>query len=252
MDEKRRRIHMLDELRGFAIVCMVFHHTFLDIGDVLGLEWGYRAFDFLCNFQPFFWAIFIVISGMCTRLSRNAVKRGALVFACGMAVTVFTAVILPIFKITGAEIFFGILHCLGICMIVTGLLLKVFDKIDYRVGAIVSLAIFFFLYGIDNGTLAFGLIQAPSELYKTNLFAWLGFHTAGFYSADYFPVLPWIFMFFSGAFFGKLAKENLLPQAMYVKRSKFLSFMGKNSLWVYMAHQPILYGILLLISLVIA
>lgn len=73
---KRKRIYMLDELRGFAILCMILHHTFLDIGDVLGFSWGYKVFDALCTVQPLFWAVFIIISGICSRLSRNTIKRG--------------------------------------------------------------------------------------------------------------------------------------------------------------------------------
>lgn len=36
----RPRIYLLDELRGFAILCMVVHHAFLDVGDVLQLCLG--------------------------------------------------------------------------------------------------------------------------------------------------------------------------------------------------------------------
>ena len=45
----RPRIYLLDELRGFAILCMVVHHAFfLDVGDVLQLSWGYRGVLTLC------------------------------------------------------------------------------------------------------------------------------------------------------------------------------------------------------------
>lgn len=153
MAEKRKRIHMLDEIRGFAILCMIVHHVFLDVGDVLGLEWGYTVFDALCTVQPIFWAIFIVISGMCTRLSRNASKRGLLVFGCALVITFVTAVLMPLFNFYGAQIYFGILHCLGICMIITGLLMPLIKKIDYRVGAVISALLFLFFYGIENRTL---------------------------------------------------------------------------------------------------
>ena len=73
----RPRIYLLDELRGFAILCMVVHHAFLDVGDVLQLSWGYRVFDALCTVQPIFWGLFILISGICSRLSRNPGRRGA-------------------------------------------------------------------------------------------------------------------------------------------------------------------------------
>ena len=40
MKEGQRRIYLLDELRGFAIICMVIHHTFYDIGFVLHYDIG--------------------------------------------------------------------------------------------------------------------------------------------------------------------------------------------------------------------
>ncbi|MGN1201714.1 MAG: heparan-alpha-glucosaminide N-acetyltransferase domain-containing protein [Eubacterium sp.] len=252
MIENKRRIHMLDEIRGFAIICMIFHHAFLDIGDVLGLSWGYKVFDALCIVQPIFWGIFIIISGMCSRLSRNTVKRGVIVLVCGGIVTLFTAVIMPLIGFTGAEIYFGILHCLGACMIITGLLMPLFKKIDYRIGAAISLLLYFVFNGIEGGTLCFGTISLPESWYQYNITAPLGFHNGSFYSADYFPVLPWLFMFFFGSFIGKIAADENLPEIMYVKHCKFLSFVGKNSLWVYLAHQPVLYAILFIIAVFIS
>jgi uncharacterized membrane protein len=250
--EKRKRIHMLDEIRGFAIICMIVHHIFLDVGDVLNLDWGYSVFDALCTVQPVFWAIFIIISGMCTRLSRNATKRGALVFGCAMVVTIVTALIMPLLGFYGAEIYFGILHCLGICMIITGLLMPVIKKIDYRIGAVIAMLLFIFFYGIESGTLCFGLINLPDSMYQYNFTAPIGLHNINFYSADYFPIIPWIFMFLFGAFVGKVASDEKLPQCMYKRHSKILSFVGKNSLWVYLAHQPVIYLIMIIISLFIS
>ncbi len=252
MLENKKRIHTLDELRGFAILCMIVHHTFLDIGDVLGLNWGYTVFDKLCIIQPLFWAIFIIISGMCSRLSRSTLKRGFIVLICAGIITLVTALIMPLMGFINTEIYFGILHCLGSCMIITGLLMPLFRKIDYRIGAVISVLLFFFFYSIESGALLFGLIKLPLELYKSNLLAPLGLHNSSFYSADYFPLLPWIFIFFFGCFIGKIAEEEKLPKGMYIKRSKFLSCIGKNSLWIYLAHQPVIYGIMLLISLIIS
>ncbi|MCH5320139.1 MAG: DUF1624 domain-containing protein [Eubacterium sp.] len=252
MIENKKRIHMLDEIRGFAIICMIFHHAFLDVGDVLGLGWGYKVFDALCIVQPIFWAAFIIISGMCSRLSRNSVKRGIIVLVCGGVITLVTALIMPLLGFAGAEIYFGILHCLGICMIITGLLMPLIKKLDYRIGALISLIMFLFLYGIEGGKLCFGLINLPEGIYQYNFLAPLGFHNKSFHSADYFPILPWIFMFFFGSFVGKIAVDEKLPEAMYKKHSKFLSFVGRNSLWVYIAHQPILYAILFIAAVLIS
>lgn len=249
---KRKRIYFLDELRGFAILCMIVHHAFLDVGDVLGLTWGYRIFDALCTVQPAFWAIFIIISGICSRLSRNTIKRGFVVLGAGLIITLFTAVIMPLFGFTGSKIYFGILHCLGSCMIITGLLMPVISKINYKLGAVISAFLFIFTYGINTGTMLFTLIKLPASWYQYDFLAPLCVYSKNFKSADYFSIIPWLFLFLFGAFIGKLAKNENLPKFMYKQRSKFLCTVGKNSLWVYILHQPAIYLIMLIIAFIIA
>ena len=251
MKEKTRRIELLDELRGFAISAMLVHHAFLDIGFVLGLDWGYDIFNKLCILQPVFWSIFIIISGICSRLSRNALKRGLIVFCAGLLVTLVTAVIMPKMGITGAEIYFGILSCLGSCMIITGLLMPLIEKTNAIIGMIISAVLFAVFYSVSAGSLCFGLIKLPGILYKTNWLMPLGMFSASFESADYFAIFPWLFMFLFGAFLGKYAKDGAFPEFTYRKHSKVLSFIGKNSLWFYLAHQPVIYGILYLAAHII-
>lgn len=245
--EKSKRIELLDELRGFAIIAMIIHHTFLDIGYVLGFEWGYTAFDKLTVLQPVFWAIFIVISGICSRLSRNTVKRGFIVLGAGLAVTLVTAVIMPLLNMEGNEIYFGILHCLGSCMIITGLIMPLIEKYSAVLGMIISTVLFTIFYSVSSGSLLFGLIKLPAALYKTNYLAPLGFFSKSFSSADYFALLPWFFMFLFGAFLGKYAKGGAFPEWSYKKHSRLLAFIGRNSLWFYLGHQAVIYAILYLI-----
>ena len=169
-----RRIEILDELRGFAIAAMVVHHFFLDVGDVLGLQWGYDVFNALCVVQPLFWAIFIIISGICTRLSRNSVKRGLIVLAFGCIITLVTAVIMPKMGIEGAEIYFGVLHFLGCSMIIAGLLMQLIKKIKAPVGMVICILMFLITYGINSRELLFGLVELPIP--KTNVLAPLGLY----------------------------------------------------------------------------
>ena len=184
MKEGQRRIYLLDELRGFAIICMVFHHMFYDIGFVLHYDIGYKIFNYLCVFQPFFWAIFIITSGVCSRLSRNTVRRGIIVFAAGLAVTLVTAVIMPAIGITGAEIYFGVLSCLGLSMIITGIFMPLINKLGKKgsiAGMAVSAALFLITYSVSEGSLFFGLVELPQALYSNNIFAFLGFHNGSFF-----------------------------------------------------------------------
>lgn len=243
MNEKKKRIELLDELRGFAILAMVVHHFFLDAGDILSVDWGYDIFNKLCILQPIFWSIFIIISGICSRLSRNTIKRGFIVLGGGLIVTFVTAFVMPkILHIYGAEIYFGILSCLGVCMIITGLVMPLIERTNATLGAGIMLVLFLLTYGISDGTMLFGLIDLPA--FKTNIFMPLGFYNAEFHSADYFSILPWIFMFIFGAFVGKYAKNGSFPEWTYKRRAKLFAFVGRNSLWFYLGHQVMLYAIL--------
>lgn len=242
-NEKKNRIILLDELRGFAILAMIVHHFFLDAGDILSVDWGYEIFNKLCVVQPVFWSIFIIISGICSRLSRNTLKRGFIVFGAGLIVTLVTAVIMPkIMHIYGAEIYFGILSCLGACIIITGLLMPLIEKTNAIAGACISAIIFLMLYGISDGSILFGVVDIPQA--KTNWLMPLGFYNDSFHSADYFAILPWIFMFIFGAFIGKYARDGEFPSWTYKSRIKLFSFIGRNSLWFYLGHQVVLYAIL--------
>ena len=239
-----RRIPLLDEIRGFAIICMVFHHFFYDLGFVLNIKAGYDIFNALCFFQPFFWSAFIITSGICSRLSRNAVKRGIIVLSGGIAVTVATAVIMPLIGITGAEIYFGILSCLGCCMIITGLASPLIEKCDERAGAAVCGFLFLASYKISEKKLLFGLITLPDFLYRSDWLCPLGLYSQSFHSADYFSLVPWLFLFLVGAFIGKYARDGAFPKTAYKSRSVFFQKAGKYSFWIYLAHQPVLYALL--------
>ena len=196
MNKSARRIELLDELRGFAILAMIVHHFFLDVGDVLSLDWGYTVFDALCKVQPLFWAIFIVISGICSRLSRNTIKRGIIVFASGMLITLITAVVMPLMGIENEQIYFGILHCLGCCMIITGVIMPIIEKTPAITGIIVSATLFFATYGIGEyakqGKFPEVCYKKHSRVLsfvgKNSLWFYLG-HQAVLYAILYFVIL---------------------------------------------------------------
>ena len=252
MDKTKNRIHLLDELRGFAIIAMIIHHTFYDIGFLFNSSWATKLFNDLCIIQPIFLMIFIVISGICTQLSRSSIKRGIIVFCCGIAITLVTCIIMPLMGLIGADIIFGILSFIGTSMIIVGLLKKPIEKTNAKVGVIISLLLYIITFSVEKHSLLFGLIKLPDALYKTDILFPLGFYSAKFFSADYFPLLPWFFVFLFGVFIGKYAKQNKFPQFTYNKHSKFLSFVGRNSLWFYLAHQPIIYAICFITKFIIS
>ena len=64
-----------------------------------------------------------------------------------------------------------------------------------------------------------------------------------FFSSDYFPLLPWVFVFFFGVFLGRLAKEGKFPRFFAASHIPFFAFTGRHALLIYILHQPVILGI---------
>ena len=73
----------------------------------------------------------------------------------------------------------------------------------------------------------------------------------GFISSDYFPLLPNLGYFLLGSALGKTLyrkKESLLPKVNEKNiLIRFFAGCGRQSLWLYLLHQPVLSGIFYLI-----
>ena len=131
----KKRIYLLDELRGLAVFCMVFYHAFYSMSEFFNIAVGTKLLDFFTPAEPFFAALFIVISGISSRLSHNNTKRGVRLLCVALALTVVTAVIMPMMHFEGAEIYFGILHLLSLSMLIFSALRAGLDKINPIVGS---------------------------------------------------------------------------------------------------------------------
>ena len=93
----------------------------------------------------------------------------------------------------------------------------------------------------------FVLCPLPATLYRNLLTTYLGFPHRGFFSTDYFPLLPWFFLFVTGYFLHRVLDQRNLTQRLFARgRVPVLNWMGNHSLIIYLLHQPILYGLCLL------
>ncbi len=240
----QNRICFLDELRGLAVFCMIFYHAFYILSSMFGYEWAQKLFEFFMPLQPFFAAIFIFVCGISCALSKSNLKRGLRLLGCAAAVTVFTAVIMPLFNFIECEIYFGILHLLAVCILIYALLEKKLSKHSPVWGVVVCAVLYPFFSTVNEGFLRYGSLfslEIPDALYQTNFLAPLGIYNQDFFSADYFPLLPNIFIFLAGAFTGRYLKVTSFPDWMYKNRAVFFSFFGKRALIIYIAHMPVIY-----------
>ena len=244
--KSEKRIFFLDELRGFAVLCMVFYHAFYILDTMFGYEWANKLFYFFYPVQPFFASLFIFICGVSCALSRSNLKRGLKIAAASGIVTLFTAVIMPAFGFIECEIYFGILHLLAVCILVFALSEKGIRKINPFAGLLICAVLYPFFGGISQGELSYGeliSIELPESLYSHEWLAVFGLDIPTFFSADYFPIFPSLFVFLAGAFSGIYFSQKGFPEWMQKKRIPFFAKIGKFTLIIYIAHMPLIYGL---------
>ncbi len=257
---KSGRIYLLDELRGFAIICMVFFHAFYTAGYMFGFKFGYDLYNLFLPAQPFFAALFLIISGIASNLSRSNLKRGLVLFAISIALT-FATYAGELLGFEGIVIWFGILHLLSVSIIFIALFRRGLNLIHPIVGMLICLAFFYITYNIEasNGhpgylTFFSQKVYLPDWLYQTHYLCPFGFYNmnANFYSADYFPIFPWFFIFLFGYFLGMYAKKGKFPRFCYNQHIRPLAFVGKHTLWVYILHQPVICGLFWAVDFIIS
>ncbi len=254
------RYRSLDRLRGVTVASMILYHAVWDLVYIFHMEW--KWYESLLGHvwqQSICWT-FIFLSGFCWQLGRKRMKRGLLVFGMGLLIMGATMFLAP-----GQRIVFGVLTCIGSCMLLLIPLEKLLAKIPAPAGIWGSFLLFILFHGVSSGFLGFGalsLLQMPAFLYRDYATAYLGFPKPDFYSADYFPLLPWLFLFLAGFFCFRFLKETdrlkwlEAPWHLTGKKrggrfgaflrlpEQGLAWAGRHALLIYMLHQPLLYAIL--------
>ena len=222
---EKKRIQLIDALRGLAVLLMVVHHFLYDLVAFCGAPgWLFSnpVFDFL---HFVFAGLFILLSGVSSNFSRSNVKRGLKALACALVITAVTMVM-------DMPILFGVLHLLGTCMVLYGLTRPLWEKLPFWVVPAVSL-----LGLVLTGDMVGGVSSESRWLWM------LGWTYEGFVSTDYFPLLPWVFVFLLGTWAGKYIKAGRMPAWFYGADCPPLAAVGRHSLVIYVLHQPVLYGL---------
>lgn len=232
----KKRIWELDVLRGVCILGMVVVHLIYDLQTFFSLPFlaDSRLFDLIKQWGG---VLFLLISGICVTLGSHPVRRGLIVFACGLLCSAVTA---GMYVLNMADksiiIYFGVLHCLGVCM----LLWPLFKRLPVWALGLLGL-----------GLTVLGLWISGNVVVDFPWLIPLGLAPGDFASSDFFPLLPNLGFFLVGAFLGKTLyrkKETLLPRVNPANPVlAFFTLLGKWSLPVYLLHQPVITGLLYLI-----
>lgn len=242
----KTRYALPDTLRGLTLLSMIAYHGCWDMVYILGADWPWYQSSGAYLWQQSICWTFILLSGFSFSLGRRHWRRGRLVFGCGAVVTAVTLVVMP-----GQEIWFGVLTLLGSCMLLGALLERPLGRVPAGAGLVLSAALFVLTRSVNRGYLGFEglrLAALPGELYRNMATAYLGFPFPGFRSTDYFSLVPWCFLFLTGYFLFRLTGQRLAA-APDLGRCAPLEALGRRSLLVYMLHQPVLYGLTMVLRL---
>lgn len=249
-----KRLGTLDSVRGITLISMILYHFCWDLKFIAGFDmpW-YSSYGAFLWQQSICWT-FIILSGFCMGLSKRPLKRGIIISLAGIIITAVT------FFVMGDEaVIFGVLTLIGAAMIITALMENVLSRIPPEIGLAAALILFAVTRYLKDGYIGLfrlRLMDIPVFLYRNYLTAFIGLPQAFFRSSDYFPLIPWIFLFWAGYFlFGIIRKRALLkrgskwPEAFYINIPG-AAFMGRHSLEIYMLHQAVLYGITQIIMMI--
>lgn len=225
----RQRRPLIDVARGVALVAMALYHGSWD-ATFLGLA----SFDLLGDplwlaARTIILSSFLLLAGVSLVLASRGgldplrfLRRLGLLAAAAVAVSLSSYLLFP-----DSPIFFGVLHHLTVASVLGLAFLRLPGLVTLAAAVAVGLA---------GDMLSFPAFDQPWLI-------WVGMTTVPPNSNDYVPLFPW----FSGVLAG-IALARLWPGVGHGKApaggiGRALAWGGRHSLFVYLVHQPILFGL---------
>lgn len=230
MAQNDRRIIGLDLARSAALVAMVAYHSTYDL-DLFGLIPRGTATS------GFFWwharltaGSFILLAGISLWLSHGQGirwpafwRRFGKISAAALTVTIVTSFALP-----GLTIFYGILHSIAVSSLIGLAVLRLPAVATLALAAAVAALPQVFTHPAFDGPMV-----------------WTGLGTIRPITADFLPLFPWAAPLLAGVALGRIAAAaGLWPRLALTETPllRALAWPGRNSLAIYLIHQPVLIG----------
>ncbi|MCR4434712.1 MAG: heparan-alpha-glucosaminide N-acetyltransferase [Clostridiales bacterium] len=233
----QNRIWELDFFRGIALLLMIYFHIIYNLKEFynspVSYSWGLNYYIGKVSV-----VLFMLISGISCRFSRNVIRNGVKILGVALIISFVThladylAVSVAHFSSSYMGIKFGVLHFFGISM----LLFPVLEKISP-----------YLLVALSAGIIALGQVFSRLSTSLDFLFP-IGIINSRFYSSDYYPLVPWLGVFIIGIALGKLIYREKRSIFRFSIKDNIISTLGRNTLLVYVVHQPLILLILAAIN----
>lgn len=246
----RKRVRLFDTLRGFSVVSMVLFHFYYDLVFFIGIVPTTAFFTTAVDIwrASISWT-FLFIAGAMVTFSKSNLKRAGLYLAVAAAIYLVTS-----FIGKDVEISFGIIYCMGACTLIAALLQMAGFKPDGWGWIAAFLIAFLLLLGLHRGSIGcFGIeiARIPRAVYEGGMLSWLGLPGVDFISADYYPLLPYLFLYLTGWSCALRWQRSGYSHPVWGFSIRPLEFIGRHALPIYVLHQPVLLGISQLISVAV-
>lgn len=246
------RYQALDSLRGLLLINMIAYHALYDVVYILGIPipWYTSRTGYVWQ-QSICWG-FILLSGFCFRLSHHPVRHGLTVLGAGLLVTLATWLAMP-----SELILFGVLYLLGLAGLIQCAVWALWNRWELppfpaALGLGLNFGAFLLTRNVPRGWLGFeglGLCPLPSWLYQWDWLAVVGLPGPGFASSDYFPLIPWVFLYLTGYFLWRLVGSRRTVMDRLKPGVPGLQAIGRHSLGIYLLHQPALMAVFWVVQL---
>lgn len=228
-----RRLNRIDALRGGAIIAMVLFHFFFDLSFLGFTDSDFYNDPFWLHARTVILSSFLFLVGVSLWLANReginpvrVLKRFGVLIGCALLISAAT-----LWMVGDRFVFFGVIHFIALASLL-GLLFVNAGKLNLVVGMVLLIL----------GNLAeFSWFDNPG-------WRWIGLMTFKPLTNDYVPLLPWFGLVLIGLYAAPwvLAWARKSPTGKVSGVESALAGMGRHSLLIYMVHQPLLLGLLLL------
>jgi uncharacterized membrane protein len=227
------RYALVDALRGVAIVLMVVFHFCFDLAYFKLADFDFYRDPFWLHLRTFILSLFLALVGVSLVLAnrrgtdwKRYLKRLLLLVASALLISLSTW-----WMFGDRFVFFGVLHFIAVASVL-GLAFLRFNWTNLVLGLAVVV--------VASNT-AFGWFDQPG-------WRWIGLMTHKPQTEDYVPLLPWFGVVLVGLFAGRqivrLSWIETLERSLGSRPLiGSLAFAGRHSLLIYLAHQPLLIGL---------
>ena len=258
---RRNRVWEIDFLRGVVFIIVFLYHACWDISMIPQLFSNYYdlandSFRSVVDLADKIFTMpghslgvvivagtFLFLTGVCCTFSRNNALRGAKIFCWGMVITIATVVLSVVGQMNDMLIVFGILHCIGLTVLLYGLWEIVERKLNFKTPAWVYLILGLAFIGLGTYLEHWYPGYRGFSFQQMNLKNILGNIIGTSYSyGDSFPLFPNAGTILLGIGIGKLVyggkrgKISICP-ALDGPWFAPVKFIGRHSLVLYLGEQ---------------